>query len=78
MASVVACKPLLPFPSPIILSMKVHEYQAKEILGKYGVAVQYGEVAETVDEAVASAQHMAADGTNLFVVKAQIDAGGRG
>ena len=78
MASVVACKPLLPIPSPIILSMKVHEYQAKEILGKYGVAVQYGEVAETVDEAVASAQHMAADGTNLFVVKAQIHAGGRG
>ena len=58
--------------------MKVHEYQAKEILGQYGVAVQYGEVAETVDEAVASAQHMAADGTNLFVVKAQIHAGGRG
>ena len=58
--------------------MKVHEYQAKEILGQYGVAVQYGEVAETVDEAVASAQHMAANGTNLFVVKAQIHAGGRG
>lgn len=58
--------------------MKVHEYQAKEILGQYGVAVQYGEVAETVDEAVASAQRMSADGTNLFVVKAQIHAGGRG
>lgn len=58
--------------------MKVHEYQAKEILGRYGVAVQHGELAETLDEAAAAAERMAADGTSLFVVKAQIHAGGRG
>jgi succinyl-CoA synthetase beta subunit len=58
--------------------MKVHEYQAKDILAKYGVAVQRGEVAETVEEAVAAAERMAAEGVTLFVVKAQIHAGGRG
>ncbi len=59
--------------------MKLHEYQAKEILAKYGVAVQPGVVAETVDEAVAAAEKMHADsGASLFVVKAQIHAGGRG
>ncbi len=64
--------PIYPFP------MKVHEYQAKEILARYGVAVQRGEVAETVEEAVAAAEKMAASGVTLFVVKAQIHAGGRG
>ena len=58
--------------------MKVHEYQAKDILAKYGVAVQRGVVAETVEEAVAAAERMAAEGVSLFVVKAQIHAGGRG
>jgi succinyl-CoA synthetase beta subunit len=58
--------------------MKVHEYQAKDILAKYGVAVQRGAVAETVEEAVAAAERMAAEGASLFVVKAQIHAGGRG
>ena len=58
--------------------MKVHEYQAKEILGNYGVAVQQGRVAETVDEAVAAAESMKADGVGMWVVKAQIHAGGRG
>ncbi|MEM1095662.1 MAG: ADP-forming succinate--CoA ligase subunit beta [Bacteroidota bacterium] len=59
--------------------MKVHEYQGKDLLAKYGVAVQYGIVAETVDEAVAAAEKMQAErGTSLFVVKAQIHAGGRG
>lgn len=59
--------------------MKVHEYQAKEILASFGVAVQPGMVATTVDEAVAAAEKMKADtGTDLFVVKAQIHAGGRG
>src|SRR5690606_29451018 len=60
------------------IPMKLHEYQAKDILAKYGVAVQRGEVAETVEEAVAAAEKMAADGVSLFVVKAQIHAGGRG
>jgi succinyl-CoA synthetase beta subunit len=58
--------------------MKVHEYQAKEILARHGVAVQRGIVAETVEEAVAAAEQMAAEGISLFVVKAQIHAGGRG
>lgn len=58
--------------------MKVHEYQAKEILANHGVAVQRGRVAETVEEAVQIAEEMAASGVALFVVKAQIHAGGRG
>ena len=59
--------------------MKLHEYQAKDLLERYGVAVQPGIVAYTVDEAVAAAEKMHADkGVDLFVVKAQIHAGGRG
>ncbi|HIG73113.1 MAG TPA: ADP-forming succinate--CoA ligase subunit beta [Bacteroidetes bacterium] len=58
--------------------MKVHEYQAKEILAQHGVAVQRGIVADTVEEAVQAAETMAADGVTQFVVKAQIHAGGRG
>lgn len=58
--------------------MKLHEYQAKEILAQYGVAVQKGIVVRTADEAAAAAEHLAADGATLFVVKAQIHAGGRG
>lgn len=55
--------------------MKIHEYQGKEILKKYGVPVPKGEVAFTVDDAVKAAQSI---GGNLWVVKAQIHAGGRG
>lgn len=59
--------------------MKVHEYQAKDILASYGVAVQEGIVATTTEEAVAAAEKLQTDhGSNLFVVKAQIHAGGRG
>jgi succinyl-CoA synthetase beta subunit len=59
--------------------MKIHEYQAKDILRSHGVAVQEGVVAETVEEAVAAAETMQADrGAEMFVVKAQIHAGGRG
>jgi succinyl-CoA synthetase beta subunit len=58
--------------------MKLHEYQAKDILREHGVVVPEGTVAETVDEAVAAAQSMKDDGADLFVVKAQIHAGGRG
>ena len=58
--------------------MNIHEYQAKDVLEKYGVAVQPGIVAYSVDEAVAAAEKMKAeDGLDLFVVKAQIHAGGR-
>lgn len=55
--------------------MKIHEYQGKEILRKYGVAVPKGEVAFTVDEAVSAAKKL---GGSVWVVKAQIHAGGRG
>jgi len=58
--------------------MKIHEYQAKEILADHGVAVPAGSVAQTVDKAVKAAQKMKEDGSTLFVVKAQIHAGGRG
>ncbi|MEM8485303.1 MAG: ADP-forming succinate--CoA ligase subunit beta [Bacteroidota bacterium] len=59
--------------------MKLHEYQAKDVLAKYGVAVQPGIVAYTVEEAVAAAEKLKAEeGLDLFVVKAQIHAGGRG
>ena len=55
--------------------MKIHEYQAKQILAKYGVTIPRGKVAFTVDEAVKAAEEL---GTEIFVVKAQIHAGGRG
>jgi succinyl-CoA synthetase beta subunit len=55
--------------------MKIHEYQGKEILKSFGVAVPNGRVAFTVDEAVAAAQQL---GGSAWVVKAQIHAGGRG
>jgi succinyl-CoA synthetase beta subunit len=55
--------------------MNIHEYQGKEILKKYGVAVPNGKVAFTVDEAVEAAKEL---GTQVCVVKAQIHAGGRG
>ncbi len=58
--------------------MKIHEYQAKGILSKYGVAVPRGEVASTADEAEAAANKLLSAGAQGVVVKAQIHAGGRG
>jgi len=59
--------------------MNIHEYQAKEILKKYGVAVQKGIVADTPEKAVAAAKELQSEtGTKWFVVKSQIHAGGRG
>ncbi|MGB5948042.1 MAG: ADP-forming succinate--CoA ligase subunit beta [Parvibaculum sp.] len=55
--------------------MNIHEYQAKAVLAKYGVAVPRGIPAFTPDEAVAAAQKL---GGPVYVVKAQIHAGGRG
>ena len=55
--------------------MKIHEYQAKEVLAAAGVPVPPGEAVDTVDAAVAAAEAL---GGNLWVVKAQIHAGGRG
>src|ERR1019366_2977307 len=58
--------------------MKIHEYQAKEILKKYGVAVPRGMMAATREEAEAAAKDLLGSGATGVVVKAQIHAGGRG
>ena len=55
--------------------MNVHEYQAKELMRKFGIKVLNGHVAKTADEAVEAAKKL---GGNIWVVKAQIHAGGRG
>jgi succinyl-CoA synthetase beta subunit len=55
--------------------MKIHEYQAKEILRKFGVPTPRGIACFTVDEAVQAAEKL---GGSVWVVKAQIHAGGRG
>ena len=55
--------------------MKIHEYQGKELLRQFGVPVPRGYPAFTVQEAVEAAQKL---GGNVWVVKAQIHAGGRG
>ncbi len=55
--------------------MKIHEYQAKEILRRFGVTTPRGVACFTVDQAVAAAKDL---GGKLWVVKAQIHAGGRG
>ena len=58
--------------------MKIHEYQAKGILKKYGVAVPRGTMATTREEAEAAAKDILGSGATGVVVKAQIHAGGRG
>lgn len=59
--------------------MNIHEYQGKQILKSFGVAVQEGIVAETVEQAVEAAKKMKADyNSDWVVIKAQIHAGGRG
>ncbi|MDM7965879.1 ADP-forming succinate--CoA ligase subunit beta [Blastomonas fulva] len=55
--------------------MNIHEYQAKELLAKYGIGIPTGHAALTVEEAVAGAEKLPGP---LYVVKAQIHAGGRG
>jgi len=55
--------------------MNIHEYQAKELLAKYGIGIPVGHAAMTVEEAIAGAKALPGP---LYVVKAQIHAGGRG
>ena len=55
--------------------MNIHEYQAKEVLRKFGVATLKGQVVNSPEEAVAAAKNI---GGSIWVVKAQIHAGGRG
>ncbi|MEX0795080.1 MAG: ADP-forming succinate--CoA ligase subunit beta [Acidimicrobiia bacterium] len=59
--------------------MKIHEYQAKQLMGERGIAVPSGQMATTVDEAVAAVRPLIeASGNPVVVVKSQIHAGGRG
>ncbi len=59
--------------------MNIHEYQAKEVLKGYGVAIQEGIVADTPEQAVEAAKKLTEQtGTQWWVIKAQIHAGGRG
>src|SRR4051794_22373080 len=71
------CREGLTGPCPCALArpMNIHEYQAKELLAKYGVPVPAGHAALSVEEAVAAAAKLPGP---LYVVKAQIHAGGRG
>ncbi len=62
-----------------LIGMNIHEYQGKSLLKGFGVAIQEGIVADTPEEAVEAAKKLNADtGTEWFVLKAQIHAGGRG
>ena len=58
--------------------MNIHEYQAKQLLSREGVAIPEGGVAGTAEEARAAAESLAAHGHTRFVLKSQIHAGGRG
>lgn len=63
----------------LIQDMNLHEYQGKEILKSYGVPIQEGIVVDSLDKAEEAAKKLSADtGTEWYVVKAQIHAGGRG
>lgn len=58
--------------------MNIHEYQAKKVLGQFGVPVPVGIPAKSVEEAVKAAEKLLQEGATLLVLKAQIHAGGRG
>src|SRR5882762_4609078 len=58
--------------------MNIHEYQAKQLLNQYGVAIPAGDICETAEAAKKLAEQLLAKGEKLIVVKAQIHAGGRG
>ena len=58
--------------------MNIHEYQAKLVLGQFGVPVPVGIPASSVEAAVKAAEKLLKEGATLLVLKAQIHAGGRG
>src|SRR2546427_7479059 len=58
--------------------MNVHEFQAKQLLAQYGVAVPAGEICDTAQKAKQIAEKLFANGARLIAVKSQIHAGGRG
>src|SRR6266478_9000803 len=58
--------------------MNIHEYQAKQLLTQYGVAVPPGDVCQTPEAARKIAEELIAKGARLIAVKSQVHAGGRG
>ncbi|MEI6475411.1 MAG: ATP-grasp domain-containing protein, partial [Planctomycetota bacterium] len=58
--------------------MKIHEYQARQLLADFGIPVPPGRMVETVADAAAEARALFASGVGIVVVKAQVHAGGRG
>src|SRR5882672_9702367 len=58
--------------------MNIHEYQARQLLAQYGVALPPGDVCDTPEAAKSIAQKLVAEGATLVVVKSQVHAGGRG
>ena len=58
--------------------MKIHEYQARQLLSDAGIPVPPGSMVETVDDAVSEAEQILSSGISLVVIKAQVHAGGRG
>src|SRR4029450_7163487 len=64
-----------PCPPVAVPPMNLHEYQSKQLFARYGIPVPQGRVAATRDEAVAAADGL---GGSVWVVKAQVHAGGRG
>ncbi len=58
--------------------MKIHEYQARQLLADFGIPVPPGRMVETVADAAAEAKRLFASGAGIVVVKAQVHAGGRG
>lgn len=58
--------------------LNLHEYQSKDLMAKYNVRVQKGEVANSAEEVLPIAQKWVAEGADEIVIKAQIHAGGRG
>src|SRR5688572_25340486 len=58
--------------------VNIHEFQAKQLLGRYGVAVPNGIVCTNPEEVHAAAEKLTAAGAQTLVVKSQIHAGGRG
>src|SRR5690606_17048833 len=69
------CRPLQAPDRRQEIRMNLHEYQAKEIFSRYGIAVPQGQLAESPEAARAAAKQL---GGEKFVVKAQVHAGGRG
>ena len=65
-------------PNQEPIPMKIHEYQARQLLSDAGIPVPPGSMVETIDDAVSEARSIFESGETLVVVKAQVHAGGRG